>query len=119
MDLSKFEIDSEYQPERHRSPYFLGPTNLGWLAAASRLPGRGLHLAVVLKLQWDLNGRAAFRMQSQLSARFSIDRYAERRALKQLEAAGLIRTVRRRGARPRVELISSEVGADMAPPSPV
>lgn len=109
MSVEEFEVHAADELERDGVLHFLGPTSLAWLARASALPGRSLHVALALKLQWDLAGRRQFTMQTRLSALFGVDRYAERRALNRLIEARLVRATQRRGARPRVELIDADV----------
>lgn len=113
MDLSMFEVtEAETNGPRRGALRFLAPTNLSWITRAALLPGRSLHLALALKLQWDLAGRQEFAMQSSLRDMFGVDRYAERRALDRLLDAGLIEVSRRRGARPRVRLVGADAPQD-------
>lgn len=115
-DLNLFEIEPEPQEAPGGGgPRFLATTSLAWLTRAARRPGRSLHLAIALKLQWDLAHRSEFAMQTAMSEAFGIDRYAERRALVHLRDAGLITLKSRRGARPRVALIGAHV-PDSRPP---
>jgi DNA-binding MarR family transcriptional regulator len=77
---------------RQRRYYFLrGPISWAWLTAAARLPGKTLHVAIVL---WFWVGRTNSRRVSiSLSAiaqQFCFDRSSASRGLQQLARAGLV-----------------------------
>jgi len=86
---------------------FVAATSLDWLRCAARLPGRALHVAIALKLQSDIGRSRQFRSQRALIESFGVDRYAERRALRALSTAGLIRVEQGRGRRPVVTVIGA------------
>jgi hypothetical protein len=85
--------------------FLRGPVPLDWLQQAARLPGRALHVGVVL---WYLDG---FQQTRTVKAKpgvlqdFGADRHASYRALRALEKAGLVSVVRKKGAAPVVTLV--------------
>ena len=101
--------------QNSRSEKFLkGPVPWSWIKRANRLPGKSLAVGLCL---WRLAG-ATRSMTIKLSngevAALGIDRYAKSRALKHLEAAGLVKVDHHRGRFPRVTIVSTylpEAGA--------
>jgi hypothetical protein len=93
--------DQRRQPEK----FLKGPVPVPWLQQAARLPGRSLEVGLCL---WRLAG-AMRSMTVALSTRevegFGVDRHAKSRALKKLEAAGLVRVDHHRGRFPRVTIV--------------
>ena len=85
--------------------FFAGPIAVRWLETAAKLPGRSLHVGLLL---WYLAGpaqSASVHLSNTLSLRFGVDRNAKYRALLSLEGAGLIVTIRRRGRSPWVTIL--------------
>ncbi len=74
-----------------------------WLAAAARLPGRALHIAVVVDLLSPQGAPRPIHLTNQLSSLFGVDRNAKYRALAWLEQAGLISIERKVGRSPVVQ----------------
>lgn len=85
--------------------FLRGPVPMDWLKQAAKLPGRALHAGVAL---WFLDG---FQQTGTVQARPSVlrdlglDRHASYRALRELEKAGLVSVVRKRGAAAMVTLL--------------
>ena len=78
---------------------------LQWLETAAKLPGRSLHVGVLL---WYVAGSAqslSVHLSNTLTLRFGVDRNAKYRALLSLESAGLIIAKRRRGRSPLVTIL--------------
>ena len=88
-----------------RGRFLKGPVPLGWLAAAAKLPGRALHVGIVIWFRAGLTGRSSVRLSRAHVAPFGIDRYAKRRAMEELEAAKLISVSRALGRSPVVTLL--------------
>jgi hypothetical protein len=92
--------------QRARARQFVrGPIRMVWLESVARLPGKALAVALLL---WFLDGfdpGRPVRLTSPLLGRFGIDRKAAYRALKGLEARGLIRLERRPGRGPLIEMV--------------
>ena len=94
------------RPPRHTRQAFLkGPISWPWLCEAASLPGRALHVGLVL---WYRAGREKS-LKVVLSwsdlATMGVKRDAGRRGLEQLEAAGLVAVDRHPGRLPRVKLL--------------
>jgi hypothetical protein len=87
--------------------FLRGPIPWTWLVEAGKLPGRALHLAMVI---WHLEGfqrTGTVKLKPSLCRELGIDRHASYRALKELEHAGLVSVVHKRGAAAVVTLITS------------
>jgi hypothetical protein len=76
-----------------------------WLVRAAHLPGRTLHLAVVLQLLAAGQRPATVELSNIATLEFGLDRNAKYRTLAWLERAGLVRVERRRGRSPVVTLL--------------
>jgi hypothetical protein len=90
---------------RPSGSFLKGPVSLGWLAAAAKLPGRALHVGIVIWFRAGLTGGLSVRLSRAHVVPFGIDRYAMRRALAELEAAKLISVSRALGRSPVVTLL--------------
>ena len=82
-----------------------GPVPLAWLMNAAKLPGRSLHVGLVLWYAVGLSGSALVHLSNKLCLRFGLDRNAKYRALRLLEGAGLIAVRRKRGRSPLVTIL--------------
>jgi hypothetical protein len=112
------QVQSRSRPvSRRRAPrgdlFLRGPVPLPWLGRACELPG-GKPLAVALAI-WYLSGlrksKENLRLGSDTLRHFNVTgRSAKKKALLQLERAGLIRVERRQGKNPLVSIV--KVGAD-------
>jgi hypothetical protein len=104
------------KPPRHRpGQWFLrGPIPWPWLETAARLPGKALVLALVL---WREAGRRGGRRTVKLClsrAGLGLNEFAARRALRSLEAAGLVSVDRQPGRGLVVTILDAPV-ADAEP----
>lgn len=91
--------------EAAQEPFLKGPIPLWWLAAAARLPGKALAVGIAI---WYRAGRAKSDTVGgswRLWAELGVDRSAMYRALRQLEAAGLIVVERSNGKNPVITLV--------------
>src|SRR5262249_18028139 len=80
-----------------RNRYLNGPVPLSWLKAAARLPGRSLHVGLVLWYAARLSGSADVHLSNTLCLRFGLDRNAKYRALRALGDARLVTVRNTRG----------------------
>ena len=91
--------------------FLKGPIPWAWIVCAAALPGHALATGLCI---WRLAG-ATRASQIKLSNKecelLGVTRYAKSRALKSLEAAGLIAVEHRRGRFPRVSIIPVEPNA--------
>jgi DNA-binding transcriptional ArsR family regulator len=77
-----------------------------WLEAAAKLPGKSMHLAVVLLRLTTVEQTDRVVLINRACERFGLDRNAKYRALLSLEAAGLIRVQRKQGQSPIVTIVT-------------
>ena len=92
-------------PNKKRSYFLRGPVPLHWLTLAGALPGKTLHVGIVL---WFLSGMEktdTVALRSQWLRLFGFNRSTSYRALWELEKAGLVQVVRHRGRQPLVTII--------------
>jgi hypothetical protein len=85
--------------------FLKGPVSLDWLATAGQLPGKSLHVGIVL---WFLAGVCRTRtvaLPNRVLSLFGVDRHAKYRALNYLEQAGLVKCERHTGRCPRVTIL--------------
>jgi hypothetical protein len=91
--------DGEDPPEISKS--------MAWLEIAAKLPGKSMHLAVVLLQLAAVEQRDRVILSNRACAKFGLDRNAKYRALLYLEGAGLVRVQRNLGRSPVVEVLGS------------
>lgn len=103
---SYVSLSSLKKVEVRRGLFLKGPIPWAWLAAASRLPGQALQVAVALWLEHGFTGERHVRLVMARVTELGVTRFSAYRALDVLEERGLIRTNRRRGRCARVELIA-------------
>ena len=93
MDITNYSLGPSDKPKtkpKYSSAFFAGPISLDWLQKACRLGGKALAMGVALVHEAKLKKCTEVRMNGNLLAGFGITRHAGNRALKKLEAAGLI-----------------------------
>ena len=84
--------------------FLKGPIDLQWLQLAASLPGKSLHVGLVLWYLAGLKKQKTFKLSRTTLESFSINRHAAYRALKALEHAGLVSVERHPGRLPIVTL---------------
>jgi len=84
---------------RHRGGelFVRGPIPWAWLKTAALLPGRALHVGIVLWLESGLRTSAVVALSQQRLRDLGVDRYAGYRGLSRLEQAGLVDVERQAG----------------------
>ena len=97
------------QPVRcRRSGLFVkGPIDWAWLAAAARLPGKALHVAMALRQSAGMQRSGPVALSGARLKEAGVSRYAAYRGLCQLEQAELVDVTRHRGRQPRVTILES------------
>ena len=90
---------------------FLNPAEIDWLTKAARLPGRSLHLAVLLVYLAKAANTRQVELSNSASQQFGLDRNAKYRGLCWLEEAGLVRVERKIGRSPAVTIPDHRVRA--------
>jgi hypothetical protein len=97
---NKSDVDIAGRQEIHLP----GPVPLPWLAAAARLPGKSLHVAVALWCLSRLTHTQCVQLTNVCSSHFGLDRCSKYRAIRWLEQAGLITVDRHVGRAPIVTI---------------
>ncbi len=85
---------------------FLKKTPLDPLQRAARLPGRALHVYLAIRHRCDLRREPRVTLPATYLQAFGIGKDVKRRALAELETAGLIRVERLAGRTARVALVT-------------
>jgi hypothetical protein len=86
--------------------FLKGPVLWNWIEKAAHLPGKSLAVGLCI---WRLMGATrsnTIKLSNRECEALGITRYAKSRALKQLEAAGLIAAEHHRGRFPRIKVVS-------------
>jgi hypothetical protein len=101
---------SAFVESKPRSPvsgrFLKGPIPLPWLASAARLRGKALATGLAVHYAAGLaSTHKEIPVTNQLAEIFGVNRYAKRRALEQLAAAGLIRIAQSGKAAARVTIV--------------
>jgi hypothetical protein len=99
MDKRKDKRNKIPLPRHKDGEQFIkGPLPENWLAQASHLPGKSLNVANLIWKRAGMSGTAEVTLPKHDLVKWGIHRNAFYRALFWLEDAGLIITIRRRGA---------------------
>jgi hypothetical protein len=99
-------------PRRIKGRFLKGPVPLVWLQTAAALPGKTLHIAIVLWYRAGLTGSMTVKLGSQDLEAMGVARDAKYSGLDRLQAAGLISIDRQRGRAPVVTLLLCTSTAD-------
>ena len=108
MDVEQFRIPTPLSPipqKRRQGKFLKGPIPLDWLQGAGCLSGKALHVGVVLRYLSGVEGSSEVKFPYSLAETFGVKRHAAYRALKALEQKGLVKTRRKNGKSPRVQLL--------------
>lgn len=118
--MASFDLDQvRLQPKRNRpaipetaipckrtgEAFLRGPIPLEWLAEAANLPGKALHVSMALWYRASLKKNGTISLGNGLLAGFGVKPDAKRRALLELEEAGLIKVTRQKSRNPLVTLL--------------
>ena len=90
-------VSGEALPGSEAGLFVRGPVDWDWLKECGRLPGRALHVAVVLQLEAGMRKSLTVELRAKRLLEIGVDADATRRALQQMESAGLIEVERRPG----------------------
>jgi hypothetical protein len=101
------QVPSDLQAKRRKQKFLRGPVDWAWLTAAARLPGRALHLALVISYLDGFEKTGTVKLRPSVQRELGIDRHASYRALKLLEKAELISVKRGKGKAATVTIRSS------------
>jgi hypothetical protein len=119
VDLERLRLQIHPPPKRaaqlprHKvgELFLKGPVPWNWLTTAARLPGKALHVGVVLWHRAGLEKKTQVTLPSSRFKALGVSRYAGSRALAALEQAGLVAVVRKQGRAPRVTLLPAPTTA--------
>ena len=89
----------------HDGRFLNRPIPLAWLETAAQLPGRSLHVGLVLWYAAGVSRSPSVRLSNILCLRFGMDRNAKYRALHLLEGARLVAVRRKCGRSPVVTIL--------------
>ena len=93
-------------PRHNAGERFLrGPIPWPWLEVAGRLPGKALHVAIVLWLLAGIKHGRPVKWEPATAATLGVRRHAAYRGLAALERAGLVEVDRHRGRCPVVTIL--------------
>jgi hypothetical protein len=87
------------------APFLNGPIPPPWLEAAARLPGRSLHVGIVLWYVAGLSGSCSVYLSNSLCSRFGLGRNSKYRGLRSLGDAKLVAVKNKRGRSPLVTIL--------------
>ena len=101
LQESKKAIESDFSkelPKPKKGERFLkGPIPLNWLTIASKLPGKALHVALVIWYLGSLTKNRTIKLSIKECSKFGVKRNAVYRALTALESAKLVSVKRKLG----------------------
>ena len=95
------------RPPRHKTGerFLKGPIPWSWLTAAARLPGKALHVAIMLWFKAGIAKRRTVSVSHSVLKQLGVGRNAARRGLAALESAELVTVDRKPGRSPTVTLL--------------
>lgn len=96
------------QRDTQTAAFIKGPIPMPWLEQAAHLPGKTIHAALALWYVRSVTRREQFTVKRQTWERLNLTRQAYHRALRDLEAQGLITVERKPGRYPLVTLLDSQ-----------
>lgn len=107
------------RPPRHKpgERFLKGPIPWNWLCAALSLRGRAGAVGVALWLRAGLTRKRTVKLSYGDLTTMRVDRYAARRGLRLLEAAGLVSVERRPGCAPEVTILDAPSTPTPCPPN--
>src|SRR5262245_2901395 len=102
-DFAEIEVETaalRQAMQRRNARFLKGPIPMRDIAAASRLPGKALTVFLAIRHRADLTHSIAVKLPARLMGDLGVSKDAKARALRQLEAMGLITVQRKRGCSP-------------------
>src|SRR5262245_16637532 len=110
IDKNKFPIAAPVarrsRPPRPRSGewFIKGPIPGEWIARAATVGGRALRVAIAIWCEAGMKRSRTVRLSAEMQRRFSICQGTCKRALAELQGAGLISVNQQSGRRPRITI---------------
>jgi len=99
------KVKAEHIGKKER--FVRGPINAEWIEQAACLPGRALHVAVLIRYLDGFDMTGTVKLKPSARNRYGMDRLSCMRGLDQLEVAGLISVLRKRGSSPVATIMRS------------
>jgi hypothetical protein len=101
---------SNQKPPRHKAgeKFLKGPIPWKWLTQAAQLPGKAIHVGIVLWFLAGIKLRRTVALSGSILRDFGVDRYAGYRGLKTLEGASLVSVNRHPGRNSLVTILDLE-----------
>ena len=97
---------SEPPPRHGRGEWFLkGPIPWAWLARALSLPGKALHVGVVLWFRAGLEQSRTIALSMTRFEEVGVSRFSASRGLRRLKKARLVKVKAGKGRKPRVTIV--------------
>lgn len=88
-----------------KEPFLRGPIPLDWLAAAAKLSGKTLNVAIALWWRYGMAKGKPFKLTQTALKALNVERDAANDGLTRLEQAGLIKVDRNPGQRPTISIL--------------
>jgi hypothetical protein len=106
--LATLPVKEKGQGKKHR--FICGPIPARWIEQAAGLPGPGkaLHVAVLIRYLDGFEKIGTVKLRPSVRNLYGMDRFSCKRGLDQLERAGLISVLRKRGSSPVVTIMSGK-----------
>ena len=110
-DSAKTANPNSYQPKytkrkyKKRPPFIKGPIDWKWLCSASKCNGKALQVALALHFLSGMKGDDTVKLPNKRMSEMGVSRSAKSRAIKKLEAEGLITVDRRQSQAPEITII--------------
>jgi hypothetical protein len=95
----------EEEAPKRKSRFIRGPIPAAWIEQAARLPGKALHVALMIRYLDGFERTGTVKLRPSVRNAYGMDRFSCTRALDQLEDAGLITVLRKRGSSPVVTIV--------------
>lgn len=97
------------QSNKSKNKFLRGPIDWPWLTTAARLPGSALHVAMAIHFLNGFHQTGTVKLSPSVLRELGLKRHAGYRALAELENAGLVSVVRKKGCSPTISLCELEV----------
>ena len=106
-NLRPTTVNPSKRPPRHKTGerFLKGPIPWSWLTAAARLPGKALHVAIVLWFKAGMANRRTVSVSLSGMKQLGVARNTARRGLAALERGELVDVERKPGCSPTVTLL--------------
>ena len=114
LDVPQYNPKKQPPPRHQKGEAFLkGPIPMSWLLAAARLPGRALHVGMLIWFQSGRQRRGDITFSTTWCARqLGTHRNTAARALRGLEGARLVQVKWGTGKAPRVVLLDTPINPE-------